>query len=1145
MKNPSISNLPFFKVLGKIEVEAKDKSLTMAIIENNLNSPLKLRKCLPTSTVYQIAYKSNSAIPRALQGSIIESSEIKNLGKDFYRVPGLSILEEEIFSKYPQQIESPLIKKKSNEINHNIFLKSFNYREKDENFFCSKILDECGFFRKSYNDMRKEAKKVGFTIKSYSEYLLECCKYLQLQKYSTGDYVYEQNDPGNKMYQIIKGEAQMFIPKTEDELKKDTEKLQTINFKKLKIPDKELVLQELQPKYGKRTNNLLRETEILDIDQKLRAIIYNRTMFPWISDEDLLMIGINNSGQYYEEGIFKYKIASDLHKNRIFGELALIKKCKRNATVIAKTRLEVITLNMLNFNKIFEATLESEGVKNSFFYNLFGSKVSRNHLVDMQRLFKEKTYSRGTYIFKEGDSIENMYIIRQGDVVVNKKKEDSKKVDLSASHDYAKNFGKPKNPNKNLLAVIGEYNFLGEDDYLCNFQVRTYSAKAISSPTVVYYIDKHTFEKNNKVFSFFIEQMKNIANGKNKFKSKKVVTSCCNTDQPKGAIKCIKESNEISNTILDNFSIPKEVNVKVKNRLNLMTQNDDAFQKKESLNNLENNPFQHSEHVSIGGYQNVLLNPVNITDIISDKNVYFNKNPRLKKENSKGNSKSHFTSVDQSTMKSMVSNEKAGSRSNSHSKIGQLTEKDFAKKIILSQKEKIRRQSNTARLLSYNTMNHLKYSNILNTERNTLIKDSIRMNSINSMPYYHPSFNKKIYKEYDLKPDLISNTNIGDRKRNLNEYVNTSNASTENNSNFKIGKFGQNFGTTYESAFKHGRTKSENQNIKVPLFNDSSITKQKDDKNSKSNLKQLNSSIKESDLLLLNAKSLNKNLNSYKNNYNIQINCDQENRSLINLGFKNDQKDDVLIKNSHVNQTLQMKTNTSRFYNAPLKLNNCNNNLSKTTKGFYNKNSNEVNRIFSSNSSDMRTNLEDELSQERIHNENTSNHNFDNNVINPNVEDRKTNSKIIGCLTSRLSKETKGRIRNKYNNIIQIINFMPGEKNNAPNPNSNIFCVNEGKDSNTNKSYLSPSRMSNRSVDKINLETVKRDQENVANFKVSLNKTATQNNKKNNFTKEKKAKQTAKKVSSPSTFKSKIDKRYIIKEEDEPKDISDLSEKKL
>ena len=152
MKNPSISNLPFFKVLGKIEVEAKDKSLTMAIIENNLNSPLKLRKCLPTSTVYQIAYKSNSAIPRALQGSIIESSEIKNLGKDFYRVPGLSILEEEIFSKYPQQIESPLIKKKSNEINHNIFLKSFNYREKDENFFCSKILDECGFF-----NLRKNA----------------------------------------------------------------------------------------------------------------------------------------------------------------------------------------------------------------------------------------------------------------------------------------------------------------------------------------------------------------------------------------------------------------------------------------------------------------------------------------------------------------------------------------------------------------------------------------------------------------------------------------------------------------------------------------------------------------------------------------------------------------------------------------------------------------------------------------------------------------------------------------------------------------------------------------------------------------------------------------------------------------------------
>jgi CRP-like cAMP-binding protein len=350
--------------------------------------------------------------------------------------------------------------------------------------------------------------------KDYPDYLMDCSKYLTYQKYEKGDYIFHKGDIGNKMYIILEGNVSIFIPKSLIESEVDADRLKEglgelyLEDPNFKFPSKEEALVRVKGEFSRRTYLSLKND--FSFDEYLAMILVRRDKFPWISDEDFLTLGIGKQAVYYKQGVFEYKAIATLGENKIFGDLALIRNAPRNATIIAKNSVTMLSLSKASFEKIFSSTLKSEGQKIQFFEQLFGARVGKQHIIGIQNLFKERTYQRGSYIFKEGDPIDNIYLIRCGDVMLFKESPPAK-VSLFL-HEKAeclkREFHIPQNQNHTAVGIVSSSSFLGEDDHVNGTQVRTYSAQAVTSPTSIYAIDTKVFESSKqKIFKFLLEDL--------------------------------------------------------------------------------------------------------------------------------------------------------------------------------------------------------------------------------------------------------------------------------------------------------------------------------------------------------------------------------------------------------------------------------------------------------------------------------------------------------------------------------------------------------------------------------------------------------------------------------------------------------------
>jgi CRP-like cAMP-binding protein len=155
-----------------------------------------------------------------------------------------------------------------------------------------------------------------------------------------------------------------------------------------KSPTKKEALAHVKGKVGERTYKALKNDFVFD--DYLAMILVRRDKFPWISDEDFLTLGIGKQAVYYKQGVFEYKPLATLGENQIFGDLALIRNSPRNATIIAKNSVTMLSLSKGSFDKIFSSTLKSEGQKIEFFEQLFGARISKQHIIGIQNLFKER-----------------------------------------------------------------------------------------------------------------------------------------------------------------------------------------------------------------------------------------------------------------------------------------------------------------------------------------------------------------------------------------------------------------------------------------------------------------------------------------------------------------------------------------------------------------------------------------------------------------------------------------------------------------------------------------------------------------------------------------------------------------------------------
>jgi CRP-like cAMP-binding protein len=236
----------------------------------------------------------------------------------------------------------------------------------------------------------------------------------------------------------------------------------------------------------------------------------------------IFLLGTGIPHKYYKKGVFYHKLLSTVAENACFGETALVDNSKRSCTIVCSKDCEMLTLKKQDYQKIFEGILVTEESKLNFFETFFGGRVGKTQLTEMQYKFTERDFSRGAKIFGEREKVDYVYILKSGEVQLS--------MDV-----HFKNFG-ADGPGLNhskavrskcdkesfALETVAGISWLGEDDVLLGRELRSYSAKALSSPTVVYAILKAVFDQSISALKVGCPRMLKQALEKCNFRAERV-----------------------------------------------------------------------------------------------------------------------------------------------------------------------------------------------------------------------------------------------------------------------------------------------------------------------------------------------------------------------------------------------------------------------------------------------------------------------------------------------------------------------------------------------------------------------------------------------------------------------------------------------
>lgn len=100
-----------------------------------------------------------------------------------------------------------------------------------------------------------------------------------------------------------------------------------------------------------------------------------------------------------------------------FGEIALLKQTKRNATIKAQTVSKLVSIEKSDYNKIIkeleEKRLEKELNSFKLNYPLF-ENWTLNHLIRLFNCFSQETLLSGQYLYKQNEDSDYIYIVESG-----------------------------------------------------------------------------------------------------------------------------------------------------------------------------------------------------------------------------------------------------------------------------------------------------------------------------------------------------------------------------------------------------------------------------------------------------------------------------------------------------------------------------------------------------------------------------------------------------------------------------------------------------------------------------------------------------------------------------------------------------------
>ena len=281
------------------------------------------------------------------------------------------------------------------------FIKASSLRTKQEleifsNYLCEKY--------QYFNKIKREDSQLKV------ENIIKICR---LEKKNKGESIINFGEEGDKFYIVLEGTVVVFKPKYEE-----------INI----LPNDFI---NLMNRIKEKDGDLLRYNRI-----KEQNIIFFNTYSEQQQEQNE---NINNEGKFNSLNFMNRKpnrrseIDNLKHKQIFiieseeklgeygegfsFGEIALIKKTTRNATIKAKSNCFLLTIEKKDYNRAileFEKKKLNKNIEDFIRIYSFFKDFTHDRVIRLFNCFSKKTIYRGEYLYQQNKRDEFIYIINNG-----------------------------------------------------------------------------------------------------------------------------------------------------------------------------------------------------------------------------------------------------------------------------------------------------------------------------------------------------------------------------------------------------------------------------------------------------------------------------------------------------------------------------------------------------------------------------------------------------------------------------------------------------------------------------------------------------------------------------------------------------------
>lgn len=223
--------------------------------------------------------------------------------------------------------------------------------------------------------------------------LEKICSVLNLERYAPGENIINYGEEANKFYIVLEGLVGVYVPI---------------------YPQKKMMIKQ----YVNYMTNILQieknELKYKRIDEKNAECKIDLQFHISYSFESSSML-IGNREMYFF--IEEYDKLGEFGDGFKFGEIALLKRTVRNATITATNNTKLLSIDKSDYYKsireLEEKRLEKQLNDFRCNYPLF-QYWTLNHLIKLFNWFSKLVLTKGDYLFKQNEDADSVYIIVNG-----------------------------------------------------------------------------------------------------------------------------------------------------------------------------------------------------------------------------------------------------------------------------------------------------------------------------------------------------------------------------------------------------------------------------------------------------------------------------------------------------------------------------------------------------------------------------------------------------------------------------------------------------------------------------------------------------------------------------------------------------------